>query len=100
MNTKLLKLANGVTKTENSYNFVINYIGDRDIDLAGSRIYLNGELIDLSTSYNATTKKFTISKDSLTKGKYTYLFRVIDIDGNSMDALYIPIWIESERFEW
>ena len=100
MNTKLLKLDNGITKTENSYSFVINYIGDRDLDLAGSKIYLNGELIDLSTSYDATTKKFTISKDSLTKGKYTYLFRMVDIDGNSIDALYIPIWIESEKFEW
>ncbi|MBN2695716.1 hypothetical protein JXR93_13740 [bacterium] len=96
----ILSLVGSPTVTSNSYSFVVQYSGDEDIDLSASQIYLNGEIVNLSSSYDSTTKKFTISASGLTPGKYSYLFRVKDSSGVRAKALFVPMWIETTAFTW
>lgn len=88
------------TVTANSYSFQVKYTGSNAIDLSQSQITLNGQVVNLSTDYNESTKTFTVSKSSLTTGKYTYLFRVKDANGTRAKALYVPMWVEAVKFEW
>lgn len=97
---KELKYNKDLNINGKSYSFSVTYTGNADIDFTKSKFYLNGEPIDLSSNYDATTKTFTISADNLTNGKYTYLFRVTDTNGLNNQAVYIPIWIEDQPFKW
>ncbi len=98
-----VQLVSQPVTTSNSYSFSVKYIpgieGD-DIDLSSSIIYLNGVQTNLSSSYNSTTKTFTISGSNLTTGKYTYLFKIKDTAGNKAKYLYVPMWIEATQFTW
>jgi len=98
---KELKYNNDLDITGKKYSFTVSYSGNADIDFEKSKFYLNGELINLTNKYDASTKTFTISsEDNLPNGKYTYLFRVVDVNGLNNQAVYIPIWIEETKFEW
>jgi glycosidase len=85
---------------DKSYTFTATYTGSGEIDFTNSTFYLNGEPVDLSSSYNESTKTFTISANGLENNKYTYLFRVIDTNSKRSESVYVPIWIEDDEFKW
>ncbi len=96
-----LTLVSQPTINGNSYSFEVLYtpgVGGENIDWEATDVFLNFEKL-ANPPYNTTTKKFTISASSVLNGKYTYLFRVKDTSGHTA-TLFVPIWIESESFEW
>ncbi len=97
---KELKYNNDLVINGKSYSFSVTFTGNADIDFTKSSFYLNGEVVDLSSNYNETTKTFSISAQNLQNGKYTYLFRVTDTNGLVNRAVYVPIWIEDNEFKW
>ena len=79
-------------KTADSYSFVLSYHGSAAIDFAASVITLNGvETTDYE--YDETTKKFTVSQSGLEPNKYSWLFRLVDENGNKIDPFFVPLWI-------
>ncbi|MDX9720639.1 MAG: alpha-amylase family glycosyl hydrolase [Myxococcota bacterium] len=96
----LLTLVAQPTISATGYSLQVRYTGNNPIDLAQSRITLNGELVDLNSSYDDQTGIFDISATGLANGKYTYLFRVVDSAGQRSNDLYLPMWLESSKFEW
>jgi hypothetical protein len=60
-----------------------------------SVITLNGVDVTDSISYDDSTGIFTVSKTGLTPDKYSYLFRLKDDKGNSIEPLFVPLWIGS-----
>lgn len=81
-------------KTEDSYNFTLSYHGTAAIDFAASVITLNGVKTD-DYEYDETTKTFTVSQSGLEPNKYSWLFRLVDVDGNKIEPFFVPLWIGS-----
>ncbi len=97
----ILSLKAPVEKTGGGYQFVVSYragISGGDIDLSKSKVYLNGEEINLE--FRLRSKEFVVSAQNLPEGKYSYLFKVVDQYGNVGKNLYLPIWIENKKFFW
>ena len=79
-------------KTTNSYEFKLSYHGAIPIDFGASVITLNSvETNDYE--YDETTKTFTISQTGLEPNKYSWLFRLVDENGNKIDPIFVPLWI-------
>ena len=100
---------NGSSQT-GGYKFTVTYEGEDDMTsaLASATITRNGTAIDLlqavlghsgvatlSVSHDEATQSVTISESGLASGKYTWLFK-----SGTGCTLYVPIWIEDERFDW
>ena len=81
------------SKTTNSYTFTLSYHGTAAIDFAESEITLNGESVDATEYYDEETKTFTVTQNNLEPNKYSWLFRLVDIDGNKIEPFFIPLWI-------
>lgn len=81
------------SKTKNSYTFVLSYHGTAAIDFAESEITLNGESVDATEYYNEETKTFTVTQSGLEPNKYSWLFRLVDTDGNKIEPFFVPLWI-------
>ena len=79
-------------KTADSYNFTLSYHGAAAIDFAASVITLNGVKTD-DYEYDETTKTFTVSQSGLEPNKYSWLFRLVDVDGNTIEPFFVPLWI-------
>lgn len=79
-------------KTADSYNFTLSYHGAAAIDFAKSIITLNGIKTD-DYEYDETTKIFTVSQSGLEPNKYSWLFRLVDVDGNTIEPFFVPLWI-------
>ena len=79
-------------KTANSYNFTVTYHGTAAIDFAASVITLNGVKTD-DYEYDETTKTFTVSQSGLEPDKYSWLFRLVDENGNKIEPFFVPLWI-------
>ncbi len=91
---ELFTLDDSLVRTENSYSFDLQYHGSAAIDFAQSIITLNGVPVEnASEYYNAETKTFTISKTDLAPNKYSWLFRLVDENGNKIEPFFVPIWI-------
>jgi glycosidase len=86
-------------RTYTSYSFDVVYAGSNDIDFGKTVITLNGEDITDSIDYDNTTNTFTVSKTSADPGKYSYLFRIVDSEGDSVEPFFIPFWI-GEGIDW
>jgi len=83
---------NFLTRTNNAYEFSFQYTGTAAIDFAKSIITLNGvETTDYS--YDETTKTFSIKQENLEPNKYSWLFRLVDEDGNETEPFFVPVWI-------
>ncbi|MBR6422644.1 hypothetical protein IKS86_08040 [bacterium] len=80
-------------KTKNSYTFVLSYHGSAAIDFAESEITLNGESVDATEYYDETTKKFTVTQSGLEPNKYSWLFRLVDENGDKIEPFFVPLWI-------
>ncbi len=79
-------------KTKNSYTFTLKYNGSAAIDFAASVITLNGvETTDYE--YDETTKTFTVSQTGLEPNKYSWLFRLVDDNGEKIEPFFVPLWI-------
>jgi glycosidase len=79
-------------KTKNSYTLKLSYHGAIPIDFGASVITLNSvETNDYE--YDETTKTFTISQTGLEPDKYSWLFRLVDENGNKIDPIFVPLWI-------
>lgn len=79
-------------KTANSYSFTLSYHGTAAIDFAASVITLNGvETSDYE--YDETTKTFTVSQSGLEPNKYSWLFRLVDENGDKIEPFFVPLWI-------
>ena len=79
-------------KTANSYTFTLSYHGTAAIDFAASVITLNGvETSDYE--YDETTKTFTVSQTDLEPNKYSWLFRLVDENGDKIEPFFVPLWI-------
>ena len=106
---------NGSSQT-GGYEFTVQYAlsDDPTATLPKAKITRNGEAFDLVAAFlnkgadgtwtqgtltldfsQMAEKKITVRESGLTAGKYTWLFRL-----EGYRALYVPIWVESERFEW
>ena len=79
-------------KTKDSYSFTLSYHGATPIDFGASVITLNGvETTDYE--YNETTKTFFVTQTGLEPNKYSWLFRLVDDNGNKIDPFFVPLWI-------
>ena len=79
-------------KTKNSYSFTLSYHGATPIDFGASVITLNGvETTDYE--YDEATKTFSVSQTGLEPDKYSWLFRLVDDNGNKIDPFFVPFWI-------
>ena len=79
------------SKTANSYTFTL---ACPPVDFTKSTITLNGKPVAATDySYDSTTHKFTISKTDLEPNKYSWLFRLVDTDGNKIEPFFVPFWI-------
>lgn len=79
------------SKTANSYTFTL---ACPPVDFTKSTITLNGKPVAATDySYDSTTHKFTISKTDLEPNKYSWLFRLVDTDGNKIEPFFVPLWI-------
>ncbi len=95
-----LKYNNDLKIKSNSYSFSVSYNAPIDIDFEKSKFYLNGKEVDLKSKYDKSTKTFSISESNLEENKYSYLFRIIDVNGINSKSLFVPIWIEKTKFVW
>ncbi len=89
--------------TSDSYSFKVKYVGSKNnLDFSNSKIFLNGEDVtsEIKLTYDKTSKTFTISKTSLPEDKYSYLFRMKDVKGNDLNELFVPMWVEKNKFSW
>ena len=87
----LLTLENH-NKTANSYNFTVTYHGTAAIDFNASTITLNGKTTD-DYEYDETTKTFTVSQTNVEPNKYSWLFRLVDENGDKIEPFFVPLWI-------
>lgn len=86
----------------NSIRFTASVAYGRDrtpLDTASIRVFLNGELTD-SVDYDPIDGVFTVNASSLAPGKYSYRFSIADVTGRKARALFVPVWIENEPFDW
>ena len=79
-------------RTADSYTFKLKYHGTAAIDFAASVITLNGVETD-DYEYDAATKTFTVSQTGLEPNKYSWLFRLVDDNGEAIEPFFVPIWI-------
>ncbi|MBP5406783.1 hypothetical protein J6Z19_06510 [bacterium] len=79
-------------KTADSYTFTLSYHGAAAIDFAKSIITLNG-VATPDYEYDETTKTFTVSQANLEPNKYSWLFRLVDENGEKIEPFFVPIWI-------
>ncbi len=49
---------------------------------------------------NPDSGVITVSEEGLSHGKYLYSFTAVDIVGNATNTLYVPVWVENEKFDW
>ena len=78
-------------RTSDSYTFTLKYNRSASIDFAASIITLNGKTTS-DYSYDEMTKTFTVSQSGLEPNKYSWLFRLVDENGESADC-FVPIWV-------
>ena len=78
-------------RTSDSYTFTLKYNRSASIDFAASIITLNGKETS-DYSYDEMTKTFTVSQSGLEPNKYSWLFRLVDENGESADC-FVPIWV-------
>ncbi len=81
------------SKTNSGYAFNVEYIGDSTINIASSKITLNGVDVTDDITYDSTTKTFSVTESALTPNKYSYLFTLKDASGKLVEPLFVPIWI-------
>ncbi len=81
------------TRNYTSYSFDVVYSGADDIDIAESEITLNGVDVTDDVSYDSGTRTFTVSETGLDPNKYSYLFKLKTSGGDSIEPLFVPIWI-------
>lgn len=81
-------------KTADSYTFTLSYHGAAAIDFAKSIITLNG-VATTDYEYDETTKTFTVSQANLEPNKYSWLFRLVDANGDKIEPFFVPLWIGS-----
>lgn len=80
-------------KGKNSFSFEVVYSGLNEIDMDESIITLNGVDVTSSVDFDAGLSIFSISKTGLTPNKYSYLFRLKDEKGNTIEPFFVPLWI-------
>jgi hypothetical protein len=79
-------------KTADSYTFTLSYHGSAAIDFAASTITLNG-VKTTDYTYDEATKTFTVSQTGLEPNKYSWLFRLVDENGEKIEPFFVPLWI-------
>jgi len=80
-------------KTADSYTFKLKYLGTKPINFAESEITLNGKSVDATQYYDETTKTFTVTQNNLEPNKYSWLFRLVDENGDKIEPFFVPFWI-------
>jgi len=96
-----LQMDGRVATEDGGFSFDVKFISGingANPDFSKSEITLNGEPV--TAQYDKNTKTFKISHSDLDPGKYTYLFRVWDSLGFRAKSLFVPIWVEKEKFRW
>ncbi len=77
------------------YVVVVTYTGDGGLDLGASDARLNGQSVDLSSSFDAASQTITLRAAALEPSKYSYLFRMKTDGGADIRPLFVPMWIGS-----
>jgi glycosidase len=81
--------------TDDSYLVIAAYGGAGKLDLAASDVRLNGESIDVTAAFDATTQTFEIYTTDVEPSKHSLLFRLQDEAGANVRPLFVPLWIGS-----
>jgi len=83
------------TTDSDAYVVTVQYTGAGDVDLTSDKtqVLLNGEYLDASEGFDATSQSWSFSASGLVPSKYSYTIRVKNDAGADATPLFVPMWI-------
>ncbi len=97
----LLRLTQTPTSVDGRITFRIQYVdgaGARGLSPQGVVVTRDGQPV--AATLEPSTGVVTVDEVALPRGKHHYRFEASDSAGRAAEPLFVPVWVESERFEW